>query len=81
MEIAKKFEQASESYKSNPTALHLRAMNMAYEGIRKNNSLMVLPSSALDSMNIGTIAGLSALQKTETAAGETNSIQEEQKHD
>ncbi len=66
VEIAKKFELASESYKSNPTALHLRAMNMAYEGIRKNSSMMVLPSSALDSMNIGTIAGLSALKETDS---------------
>lgn len=63
VEIAKKFEAASEHYKTNPTALHLRAMNMAYEGIRQKGSMMILPSSALDSMNIGTISGLSALQK------------------
>ena len=72
VEIAKKFELASESYKSNPTALHLRAMNMAYEGIRKNSSMMVLPSSALDSMNIGTISGLSALQKVESIKEKSN---------
>ena len=72
VEIAKKFELASESYKSNPTALHLRAMNMAYEGIRKNSSMMVLPSSALDSMNIGTVSGLSALQKVESIKEKSN---------
>ncbi|MCD6396046.1 MAG: slipin family protein [Spirochaetaceae bacterium] len=65
VEIAAKFEKASEHYKDNPTALHLRAMNMAYEGLRKGGSLMVLPSSALDSMNIGTTAGLAALDKTD----------------
>ena len=66
VEIAKKFEEASQSYKDNPTALHLRAMNMAYEGIRRNNnSMMVLPSSALDSMNLGAAAGLAALHETD----------------
>ena len=67
VEIAKKFEEASKFYQENPTALHLRAMNMAYEGIRKNNnSMMVLPSSALDSMNLGTITGLSAMHKADS---------------
>lgn len=67
VEIAAKFEKAAENYKGNPTALHLRAMNIAYEGLRQKGSLMVLPSSALDTMNIGigTIAGLAAIDKTE----------------
>lgn len=77
VEIAEKFKTASEHYKNNPTSLHLRAMNMAYEGIRKNSSMMVLPSSALDSMNIGTIAGLSALQKTNSVEIKMNNKQEE----
>ena len=64
-EIALKFEEAAVHYKDNPTALHLRAMNMAYEGLRQKGSLMVLPSSALDSMNIGSMTGLAALDKTE----------------
>jgi hypothetical protein len=65
VEIAAKFEKAAEHYKDNPTALHLRAMNMAYEGLRqKTGSLMVLPSSALDSMNIGATMGMAALDKT-----------------
>lgn len=65
VEIAAKFEKAAEHYKENPTALHLRAMNIAYEGLRQKGSLMVLPSSALDSMNIGSTMGLAALDKTE----------------
>jgi len=65
VEIAVKFEKAAENYKANPTALHLRAMNMAYEGLRQKGSLMVLPSSALDSMNIGSTMGLAALDKVE----------------
>ncbi|MCK5675373.1 MAG: hypothetical protein KAH95_18475, partial [Spirochaetales bacterium] len=65
VEIAAKFEKAAEYYKDNPTALHLRAMNMAYEGLRqKTGSLMVLPSSAMDSMNIGSAMGMAALDKT-----------------
>ena len=64
VEIAAKFEEAAEHYKNNPTALHLRAMNMAYEGLRQKGSLMVLPSSALDSMNIGSAMGMAALDKT-----------------
>jgi len=72
VEIAEKFEKAAERYKDNPTALHLRAMNMAYEGLRQKGSLMVLPSSALDSMNIGTTAGLAALDKTIKLEDENN---------
>ncbi len=65
VEIAAKFEEAAKHYQDNPTALHLRAMNMAYEGLRqKTGSLMVLPSSAMDSMNIGSAMGMAALDKT-----------------
>ncbi len=64
VEIAEKFEKAAERYKDNPTALQLRAMNMAYEGLRQKGSLMVLPSSALDSMNIGATMGMAALNQT-----------------
>jgi regulator of protease activity HflC (stomatin/prohibitin superfamily) len=63
IEIAKKFEEAAKSYENNETALHLRAMNMVYEGIRQKGSLMLLPSSALDSMNLGTVMGAAALEK------------------
>lgn len=61
VEVAKKFEEAAKSYEHNPTALQLRAMNMVYEGLRHNKgSLMLLPSSALDQMNLGTVLGSAA---------------------
>lgn len=64
VEIAEKFAEASKQYIDNPTALHLRAMNMVYEGIRQRGSMVLLPSSALDSMNLGTTLGALALEKT-----------------
>ncbi len=64
--IAEKFEQASTRYKDNPTALHLRAMNMLYEGLKGQATIMVVPSTALDSMNLGTMAGLMAMAKEYT---------------
>ena len=63
IEVAKKFKEAAESYQDNPTALHLRAMNIVYDGLKKGGSLMLLPSSALDSMNLGTVMGASAIQQ------------------
>jgi len=63
VEVAEKFEQASQKYKDNPTALHLRAMNMIYEGLKKHGSIMLLPSSALESMSLGTTLGALALSK------------------
>jgi regulator of protease activity HflC (stomatin/prohibitin superfamily) len=58
MEIAEKFAQASKGYVDNPVALQLRAMNIVYEGIRSGGSLMLVPSSVLDTMNLGGIAAL-----------------------
>jgi len=63
VEIAKQFEEAAVMYAHNPTALQLRAMNMVYEGIRQNNSMMLMPASILDNMNLGTVLGSAALQK------------------
>lgn len=60
-EIAAKFVEAAEPYQNNPIAVHLRAMNMLYEGLRENGSLIIVPSSALDSMNLGAMGGLAAL--------------------
>ncbi len=61
-QIAVKFEEAARTYKDNPTALHLRGMNMLYEGLKTMNSvLMLVPSSALNSMNLGDMTGLIAL--------------------
>lgn len=62
-EIAEKFAKASEQYRDNPIALHLRGMNMLYEGLREKGSMVIVPSSALDSMNLGVIGGLVSLAK------------------
>jgi regulator of protease activity HflC (stomatin/prohibitin superfamily) len=60
-EIAENFAKASEQYIDNPVALQLRGMNMLYEGLKEKGSLVVVPSSALESMNMGAIGGLGAL--------------------
>ncbi len=59
--IADSFRQAAEKYRDNPMALHLRAMNMLFEGLKEKGALMIVPSSALDSMNLGTLSGLASL--------------------
>ena len=67
-EIAEKFAKASESYINNPVALQLRAMNLIGEGLKEKGSMIIVPSSALDAMNLGGISGmtsLSQLNKTE----------------
>lgn len=62
MEIAEKFAEAAKSYLENPVALQLRAMNIVYEGIRAGGSLMLVPSTVLDTMNLGGLAALGALR-------------------
>lgn len=62
-EIAEKFEQASKMYIDNPVALHLRGMNMLYEGLKEKGSMVIVPSSALDTMNLGAMGGLVSLAK------------------
>jgi regulator of protease activity HflC (stomatin/prohibitin superfamily) len=61
-EIAEKFAKASESYLSNPVALQLRAMNLIGEGL-KIGSMIIVPSSALDTMNLGGISGIASLSQ------------------
>lgn len=63
-EIAEKFAQASQQYIDNPVALHLRGMNMLFEGLKEKGSMVIVPSSALDSMNLGAMGGLVSLAKT-----------------
>ncbi len=63
-EISEKFAKASEKYIENPIALHLRGMNMLFEGLKEKGSLVIVPSSALDSMNLGAIGGLTALAES-----------------
>lgn len=63
VEIANQFDKAAESYRDNPTALHLRAMNMLYEGLKEKGALMLVPSSAVESMGMGGLLGAAALQQ------------------
>jgi regulator of protease activity HflC (stomatin/prohibitin superfamily) len=63
IEIAHMFERAAESYRNNPTALHLRAMNMLYEGLKEKGALMLVPSSAVESMGMGGLMGAAALRQ------------------
>jgi hypothetical protein len=62
LEIAAKFEAASQRYVDNPTAFQLRAMNILYEGIKEKGSLMVVPSATVDSLTVGGAGGLAALK-------------------
>jgi regulator of protease activity HflC (stomatin/prohibitin superfamily) len=63
--VADKFREAAKRYETNPTALHLRAMNMIYEGLKKQGSIMLIPSQALDSMSLGASIGAFALGKSD----------------
>jgi regulator of protease activity HflC (stomatin/prohibitin superfamily) len=63
MEIAHSFQEAAKSYQENPTALHLRAMNMLYEGLKEKGALMLIPSSAVESMGMGGLLGAAALRQ------------------
>jgi regulator of protease activity HflC (stomatin/prohibitin superfamily) len=65
-EISEKFSQASQNYLDNPVALQLRGMNMLFEGLKEKGSLVIVPSSALESMNLGAIGGLTALAETKS---------------
>lgn len=62
-EIAEKFAQASRQYTDNPVALHLRGMNMLFEGLKEKGSMVIVPSSALETMNLGAMSGLVSLAK------------------
>ena len=63
-QIAENFAKAAESYQNNPVALHLRAMNMLYEGLKEKGALVIVPSSAVESMNLGGVSGMVALSST-----------------
>jgi regulator of protease activity HflC (stomatin/prohibitin superfamily) len=60
-QVAEKFGEAAKTYASDPIALHLRAMNMLYEGLKENSTIVLVPSSALDTMQLGGLAGVTAL--------------------
>ncbi len=63
-QIAASFAEAAKAYENNPTALHLRAMNMLFEGLKEKGALIIVPSSAVDTMNLGALSGLTALAQT-----------------
>ncbi|MBL8055787.1 MAG: slipin family protein [Anaerolineales bacterium] len=71
-QIAASFAEAAEAYTNNPTALHLRAMNMLFEGLKEKGALMIVPSSAVETMNLGGLTGLAALAKPGPAAPPTD---------
>jgi regulator of protease activity HflC (stomatin/prohibitin superfamily) len=60
-QVAEKFAEAAKSYANDPIALHLRAMNMLYEGLKENSTIVIVPSSAVESMQLGGMAGMAAL--------------------
>jgi regulator of protease activity HflC (stomatin/prohibitin superfamily) len=60
-QIAASFAEAAEAYANNPTALHLRAMNMLFEGLKEKGAMIIVPSSAVETMNLGGLSGMVAL--------------------
>jgi regulator of protease activity HflC (stomatin/prohibitin superfamily) len=68
-QVAEKFGEAAKTYADNPTALHLRAMNMLYEGLKTNSTIVIVPSSALETMQLGGLAGMTALTMGLTPGG------------
>ena len=60
-QVAEKFGEAAKTYVDDPIALHLRAMNMLYEGLKQNSTIVIVPSSAVETMQLGGLAGLTAL--------------------
>ncbi len=74
-QIATSFAEASKAYQNNPTALHLRAMNMLFEGLKEKGALVIVPSSAVETMNLGGLSGLISLaqQTNEISKGKDNS--------
>jgi regulator of protease activity HflC (stomatin/prohibitin superfamily) len=64
LQVATKFAEASEVYANKPGALHLRAMNMLYEAIKERGSMVIVPSSAVETMGLGGMLATTALNKT-----------------
>jgi regulator of protease activity HflC (stomatin/prohibitin superfamily) len=62
-EIAERFVKAGDAYEGKPLALHLRAMNMLYEAIKEKGAMVIVPSSAVETMGLGGLTGLTALGK------------------
>jgi regulator of protease activity HflC (stomatin/prohibitin superfamily) len=75
VEIAHLFGEASRSYEGNPTALHLRAMNILYEGLKEKGALMLIPSTAVESMGLGGMLGAAALRQQTLSHGTPASVE------
>jgi regulator of protease activity HflC (stomatin/prohibitin superfamily) len=71
VEIANKFMEAAKSYHDNPTALHLRAMNMLYEGLKEKGAMMIVPSTAVESMGMGGFIGGAAMRQQQLTQSES----------
>jgi regulator of protease activity HflC (stomatin/prohibitin superfamily) len=81
-EIAEKFAAASAHYSDNPVALHLRAMNMVYEGLRQKGSMIIVPSSAVETMGLGALGGLTAFDRNiDTGSDEPQPTESDQSQD
>jgi len=72
VEIANSFAIAAQTYRDNPTALHLRAMNMLYEGLKEKGALMLIPSSAVESMGMGGLMGAAAMMQEKLTTANPN---------
>ncbi len=68
-QVAEKFSTAAQTYANDPVALHLRAMNMLYEGLKQNATIVMVPSTALESMQLGGLAGITALTEERKTGG------------
>jgi len=71
MQIANSFAEASQAYRDNPTALHLRAMNMLFEGLKEKGAMVIVPSSAVDTMNLGGLSGMVSLAQNQSNGDST----------
>ncbi|MGB2984835.1 MAG: slipin family protein [Phycisphaerae bacterium] len=71
-EIAEKFAKASEAYQQNPVALHLRAMNMVFEGLKQKGAMVIVPSTAVETMGLGALGGLTAFGQQPSTGASTS---------
>jgi regulator of protease activity HflC (stomatin/prohibitin superfamily) len=85
-QVAEKFEEAAKTYQNNPVALHLRAMNMLYEGLKEKATLVIVPATVLNTMTLGDMTGTVALtkvlrQEMDSGKAEMNPSPEERKEE
>jgi regulator of protease activity HflC (stomatin/prohibitin superfamily) len=80
-QIAESFQRASAAYTDNPTALHLRAMNMLFEGLKEKGATIIVPSSAVDTMNLGGLMGMTAFGQALEDPGPRRRIAREDSHE